>query len=208
MGCGLGGASRFAAHTYGCRVTGVDLTREYVETGAELCSWVGLAQHVELKQGNVLTTGLPDSSFDKAFMLHVGMNIADKTSLARELWRVLAPGGVWGVYDIMRTGEGELVFPVPWASAAEESSVAGPDDYRTALKAAGFEIVTERNRRDFAVEFFERLKADTAAAGGPPPLGLHLVMGPSAPTKVQNMIDNIARNTIAPIELIVRKPPR
>jgi len=38
VGCGLGGGSRFAADRYGCRVTGVDLTREYVETGNELCS--------------------------------------------------------------------------------------------------------------------------------------------------------------------------
>ena len=30
VGCGLGGSSRFAAQRYGCRVTGVDLTQEYV----------------------------------------------------------------------------------------------------------------------------------------------------------------------------------
>lgn len=137
--------------------------------------------------------------------LHVGMNIPDKAALAREVWRVLRPGGVWGVYDIMRTGDDELLFPVPWATAADESSVAPPGDYHAALTATGFEIVGERNRHDFAIEFFERLKAASAAAGGPPPLGLHLVMGASAPTKVQNMIDNIARDAIAPIELIARK---
>ncbi len=43
VGCGLGGASRFAATRYNCRVTGIDLTAEYVETGNTLCSWVGLA---------------------------------------------------------------------------------------------------------------------------------------------------------------------
>ena len=36
-GCGIGGASRYAAKQYGCRVAGIDLTNEYVETGAELC---------------------------------------------------------------------------------------------------------------------------------------------------------------------------
>ena len=32
VGCGLGGGSRFAASRFGCRVTGIDLTAEYVET--------------------------------------------------------------------------------------------------------------------------------------------------------------------------------
>src|SRR6185369_17299910 len=32
VGCGLGGAARFVASRYGCRVTGIDLTSEYVET--------------------------------------------------------------------------------------------------------------------------------------------------------------------------------
>ena len=32
VGCGLGGASRFVAKQYGCRVTGVDLTDEYIKT--------------------------------------------------------------------------------------------------------------------------------------------------------------------------------
>ncbi|MDJ0935318.1 MAG: class I SAM-dependent methyltransferase, partial [Kiloniellales bacterium] len=42
VGCGLGGASRFTASRFGCRVTGIDLTTEYVETGRTLTSWVGL----------------------------------------------------------------------------------------------------------------------------------------------------------------------
>ena len=44
VGCGLGGASRFAAERYGCRVRGIDLTPEYVATGNTLCAWVGLAE--------------------------------------------------------------------------------------------------------------------------------------------------------------------
>ena len=33
VGCGLGGAARFAAFRYGSRITGIDLTPEYVATG-------------------------------------------------------------------------------------------------------------------------------------------------------------------------------
>ena len=70
---------------------------------------------------------------------------------------------------------------------------------------AGFAIVAELNRRDFAIAFFDQLRARTVAAGGPPPLGLHVLMGRNAPDKIQNMIRNIADGRIAPVEMIARK---
>ena len=205
VGCGIGGASRFAARTYGCQVTGMDLTEEYVETGNTLCSWLGLENRVKLSQGNALAMNLPDATVDKAFMLHVGMNIPDKASLAMEVWRVLRPGGVFGIYDIMEVDGDQLKYPVPWATVAKASSLASPANYKHSLMAAGFQIVSERDRREFALDFFERLKANSALADGPPPLGLHILMGKEAPTKVQNMIENVSRNRVAPIELIARK---
>lgn len=206
IGCGLGGASRFAAKTYGCRVTGIDLTGTYVETGKVLCSWVGLAHRIDLVQGNALAIDCSANSFDKAFMIHVGMNIADKGALAEEAWRVLKPGGVFGIYDVMRIGDGELTFPVPWATEPESSSVASPEEYKRALSRAGFVVEKEQNRRGFALEFFERLRTVAEVAQEPPPLGLHILMGENASTKIQNMIKNISQGAVAPVELIAKKP--
>jgi ubiquinone/menaquinone biosynthesis C-methylase UbiE len=205
VGCGLGGAARFVANRYGSRVTGIDLTSEYVETGQALCKWVGLDQRVVLQQGSALAMPFADSSFDGAYMLHVGMNIEEKEKLAAEVARVLRPDSVFGIYDVMRTGLGELTYPVPWAATADLSAVAEPDWYKNALRRAGFAITAERNRRDFALAFFADLRAKMAATSGPPPLGLHVLMGKATPEKVQNMIDNISKGCIAPVELIARK---
>jgi SAM-dependent methyltransferase len=205
VGCGLGGAARFVANRYGSQVTGIDLTAEYVETGNTLCKWVGLDQRISLHEGSALAMPFTERSFDGAYMLHVGMNIEDKEKLAGEVARVLRPGSVFGIYDVMRTGPGGLAFPVPWAATAGLSAVADSDRYKGALEKAGFDILAERNRRDFALAFFADLRAKTAAAGGPPPLGLHVLMGKNTPEKVQNMIDNISTGRIAPVELIARK---
>ena len=105
----------------------------------------------------------------------------------------------------MRTGEGDLTYPVPWAEAPATSSLAAPDDYTTALESAGFTVTAERSRRDFALDFFAELTAKAAAAEGPPPLGLHILMGETRAEKVRNMIDNIAAGRIAPVEIIARK---
>lgn len=204
VGCGIGGASRFVAQEYGCRVTGTDLTNEYIETGTTLCDWVGLSSRVRLVQGNALDLSFPDAAFDKAFMLHVGMNIPDKLALGREVWRVLKSGTLFGIYDVMKTGEGAIDFPVPWATDQDGSSLGSPDEYKQALVAAGFEIICERNRKDFALKFFADMKA-RAAAGAPPPLGLPVIMGAEAATKIQNMVANVTRGTIAPVEIIARK---
>jgi ubiquinone/menaquinone biosynthesis C-methylase UbiE len=205
IGCGLGGPARFVANRYGSRVTGIDLTNEYVETGNTLCKWVGLDQRITLHQGSALAVPFTKGSFDGAYMLHVGMNIEDKEKLAGEVARVLRPGSVFGIYDVMRTGSGDLAFPVPWATTAGLSAVADSNRYKSALQKAGFNILAERNRRDFALAFFADLRAKTAAAGGPPPLGVHVLMGKNTPEKVQNMIDNISKGRIAPVELIARK---
>jgi ubiquinone/menaquinone biosynthesis C-methylase UbiE len=89
------------------RVTGIDLTSEYVETGKALCKWVGLDQRIVLHQGSALAMPFADNHFDGAYMLHVGMNIEDKDKLAAEVARVLRPDSAFGIYDVMRTGPGD-----------------------------------------------------------------------------------------------------
>lgn len=205
IGCGLGGASRFAAHQYGCRVTGIDLTEEYVNTGNVLCSWVGLDNLIALEQGDATATRYSDGTFDKSYMMHVGMNIPNKQALASELHRVLRPGGRLGIYDVMRVGDGDLSFPVPWATNPEESDVSSADEYSAALELAGLRVVSERNRSAFALEFFSQLQATAGSAEGPPPLGLHILMGDAAQEKVRNMIENISLRRIAPVELVAER---
>lgn len=205
VGCGLGGPARFTTTRYGCTVTGIDLTAEFVRAGKTMCRWVGLDTSVTLVEGSALDMPFDDASFDAAYMMHVGMNIADKENLFAEVARVLKPGSTFGVYDVMQTAEDEISFPVPWAETPATSALASPERYKSALEKAGFKIVAERNRREFAITFFAELAAMTQAAGGPPPLGVHVLMGESRAIKVQNMADNIKAGRIAPVELVVSR---
>lgn len=203
IGCGLGGAARYFAHEHGCRVNGIDLSLEYVNVANALAARVGLDQRVSCQAGSALALPFEAAVFDAAYMLHVGMNIENKAGLFAEVRRVLAPSGRFGIYDVMRVTEGNLSFPVPWASGPESSFVADAASYRRLLEAAGFEVLTERNRRDFALEIFAQMRAKGAGAA-PAPLGLHIVMGANAAQKVKNMIGDISSGLIAPTELICR----
>ena len=202
VGSGLGGPARFVADRYKCRVCGVDLTRDYVETANRLCQWVGLDGRVTLQQSSALSMPFQASTFSKAYMLHVGMNIEDKENLCHEIARVLQPGALFAVYDVMRTAEGELLFPVPWASESESSKVSSPERYKRALERAGFEILLERNRKDFALSYFADQKARAIAVAA---LGLHTLMGEKRQDQIRNMVTCISKGIIAPCELIARK---
>jgi ubiquinone/menaquinone biosynthesis C-methylase UbiE len=113
LGSGIGGPARFFAREYGCRVTGVDLTPEYVQVADSLTRMVGLSGLAGFRVGSATQLPFDAASFDVATLLHVGMNIEDKDRLATEVARVLRSGGVFAVYDVMRTGPGDLDFPVP-----------------------------------------------------------------------------------------------
>ena len=205
VGCGLGGPARFVASRFGCLVSGIDLTHEYVDTGNILSNWVGLDKKVVLQQGSAMTLPFPDGQFDAAYMMHVGMNIVDKKSLFVEVFKVLKPDGIFGIYDVMQIGSGEMQYPAPWAASKNTSSLASPQDYQTGLKEAGFNILATRERGDFAIEFFENIKRRMAETTADPALGLHVLMGDDAKTKVANVLQSIKEGSIAPVELIAQR---
>ena len=205
VGCGLGGSSRYVANKLNNCVTGIDLTQEYIDVGNALCAWVGLDKQITLQQGSALCMPFEDEIFGGAIMLHVGMNIDDKTKLFAEIYRVLRPGASFGVYDVMQINSGELTYPVPWATENSTSILETPDQYKQALIQARFKTSKENVRSGFALEFFKQMRANAESTGGPPPLGLHTLMQDSTAVKVKNMIDNIQAGLIAPVEIIAQK---
>jgi len=204
IGAGLGGASRYFAGEHGCDVTGIDLTKSYVRAAEALAERVGLQAKVRYRHGSASRLPFADAAFDGAYMMHVGMNIADKAAAFAEFRRVLTPGAVLGIYDVMREEPGELSFPLPWASEPATSFVESADTYRDLLQGAGFEVSAPLSRRDFAIRFFERVSAAAAQAGGPPPLGLHILMGATTRDKAANSLDLLRRGLIAPTVIVAR----
>jgi SAM-dependent methyltransferase len=205
IGSGIGGPSRFFAHYYRCRVTGIDLSAEYVVAASSLARRVGLEAQVAYRQASALELPFPDHSFDDAYMQHVGMNIADKAKLFHEVHRVLKPGGVFAIYDVMRIDDRPFNYPLPWASGESSNFIETPSAYRALLTADGFEVVKERNRGQFALETYRARVANLKERRGLPPLGTHILMGSTARDKIANMMTLIERGTIAPVEMICRR---
>jgi SAM-dependent methyltransferase len=204
VGCGIGGTARFFAAQYGCRVTGIDITEDFVRTAEALTQRVGLGERVTYRHASALALPFDPQTFDGAYMMHVGMNIEDKPALFAEVRRVLKKGAAFGIYDVMRTGKGDPDFPLPCALTSETSFIVGAADYRRELAAAGFEITHERDRLDVARAFFRQEMAHAGNGAGPPPLGIHILLKHDAPRIFANVVRQFDKGVLAPVELICR----
>ncbi|GGE84404.1 class I SAM-dependent methyltransferase [Mycetocola zhadangensis] len=209
LGCGIGGPARLFASQFGAEVVGVDVTEEFVHTATSFTRRCGLAELATFVTASALALPFDENNFDRATLLHVGMNIEDKGTLFSEAFRVLKPGGVFAVFDIMRTGEGEVTYPVPWAADAAISFLETPEQYSSRGLAAGFSVEGRRDRRELGIEFLtkmQRAAAQGADAPGPPRLGLPLVLGPDSGRRVGNLLAAVQAGILAPVEILFRKP--
>ena len=197
IGCGIGGPARLIAANTGCSVTGIDLTKSFVETGNHLSRLVGLEDQVKLRTGNALVLPFVESEFDSAYMIHVGMNIGDKDKLISEAARVIKPGGRFVIYDVMQIQDATLPYPLPWAETEKTSSVSSPAAYLNPLARFGLVAISSQNKSDFALQCFERT-IKNEAVNKPSALGLHLVMGPKMLQKTKNVQKQIKQGVLAP----------
>ncbi len=203
IGCGIGGAARYIATATGCRVTGIDLTAEYIDVAKTLTERTGLSGRVDFRVASALQMPFDDAAFDAALTLHVAMNIRQRAALYGEIARVMKPGATLCIYDVMKTNGDDIDFPVPWARTPDTSHLTTPDEMRGLLSDAGFELGDVEDRTDFALDFLRNGPA--ATTGGPPPLGVHLLLGADARDKIRNALVNIETGRVAPIQMIARR---
>jgi ubiquinone/menaquinone biosynthesis C-methylase UbiE len=201
IGSGLGGPARALVETYGCRVTGIDLTQAFCDAAATLSDWVGLGDRVTFRQGDATSLPFADSQFDAAMTIHVAMNIASKDKMYAEARRVLRPGARFGVYDILQGEGGEVLFPVPWARDPSISHLATPDAMQSLLTGAGFEIVEMRDSTEEGQLWFEAMAARMAQATAPA-VTFRAFLGNDFPEMTRNQVRNLQERRIRTVSYV------
>ncbi len=126
---------------------GLDMTDQMLALARENQKRAG-AENVEFLKGEIENIPLTDGSVDVIISNCVINLSADKDRVLREAFRVLKPGGRLAVSDVVTRGEIPLEIRervLLWVGCIAGALDEG--DYRTKLKAAGFEdIVVEPTR--------------------------------------------------------------
>jgi SAM-dependent methyltransferase len=200
LGSGIGGPARYFAASFGCRVTGVDLSPGFVDAATYLTARCGLSDRVTFQTGDALDLPFEDGVFDAVFLQHVAMNIQDRAALYAEVHRILTPGGRLATYDLVLR-DGAVVYPVPWARDATTSFLLDEAQTRSALKRAGLQPVFWRDDSQTAIDWF------AATLAGPSPNGPNLgaVLGPGFMATTANLARNIREHHLGVLSAVLTR---
>ncbi len=84
----------------GFRVTGVDISRSFVEIAAENAARAAVT--IDFRHGNASAMPLPDRAFDLVVCMAAFKNFTDPVGALDEFHRVLRPGGTASVLDLRK----------------------------------------------------------------------------------------------------------
>jgi cyclopropane fatty-acyl-phospholipid synthase-like methyltransferase len=162
VGCGIGAPALRIAERYGCRIIGVNISREQVRQGRRLIEERRMSQRVKIVRGDVRALDFPDGSFDAIVCLEAAGDICvtelDKDRLVRELHRVLRPGGHVGFSDLALRArpsqqEDHALRAVLYHSGAELVS-----DWPALFVRHGFTIVDRRDIVTDTIATWDRVR--------------------------------------------------
>jgi len=204
VGCGVGGSTRRLSHYIGCRVTGVDLSDEYIDAARRLTQLFGMQDKATFHAASALEMPFADESFDGIWSIQMGMNVEDKQSWLKELYRVLKPGGRVIFYEVCANVNTPVHFPVPWAQDSSISYLEKPTAFRELIEAAGFSVEVWNDKTDLAQQAFANM---SEPVGEPelPVLGVHLLVGNDIRTKAYNLHRNLDEERVSLIESVAVK---
>lgn len=139
---GGGGASAMhLARVFGCHVVGVDFSGVNVAQARQAAEDAGLSDRVEFLQADAeQLSAVIDEAFDAVLCECAYCTFPNKHAAAAEIFRVLAPGGHFGLSDLTRNGAlpPELDGLLAWVACIADALPV--DTYATQFTAAGLNV--------------------------------------------------------------------
>jgi hypothetical protein len=102
--------------------------------------------------------------------------------------------------DLLGPG-GEPHYPVPWAREASISFLLTAEATRAKLEAAGFRVVTWQDTTSTSSRSWTQ-----AVEGPPPPLGIHLLVGPDWAAIARNSARNYQEDRVRLFNAVLERP--
>lgn len=153
------GTSAFClAESFGCRVTGVELSPESVRGAMAESERRGLSKQVKFLEGSSEGLPFPDGAFDAVICECAFCTFGDKPLAAREFHRVLRSGGRVGLSDLTRTAQPlpQLEGLLAWIACIADAKPV--KHYSGILTSAGCAIEEIEDHSDALIEMVRQIQ--------------------------------------------------
>ncbi|KAK7442514.1 Delta(24)-sterol C-methyltransferase [Stygiomarasmius scandens] len=156
VGCGVGGPAREISMFTDCEVVGLNNNEFQIGRARRYTKKMGLEGKVTFVKGDFmkLVEQFGDNSFDAVYAIEATVHAPTWEGVYGEIYKVLKPGGIFGVYEWCMTDKWDPSIPEHKALAHEIELGNGIPEMRPlrlarqAIKNVGFEILHEEDLAD------------------------------------------------------------
>ena len=177
VGCGIGGPARAIARFSDANVTGITLNQFQCDRAKKYTKQQKLDNQVNFVQGDFmkLSEKFAEGSFDAVYAIEATVHAPTFEGIYSEIFKVLKPGGVAGIYEWVMTDKWDPTNPEHKKIAHGIEVGDGIAEMRTRKQAhdafisAGFEILVEDDLADRGdeVDWYYPLEGDLRKAQTP-----------------------------------------
>jgi sterol 24-C-methyltransferase len=154
VGCGVGGPAREIAKFTGAHVTGLNNNDYQIERATHYAAKEGLSDQLDFVKGDFMQMSFPDNSFDAVYAIEATVHAPSLEGIYSEIFRVLKPGGVFGVYEWLMTDaydnenirHREIRLGIEIGDGI--SNMCKIQEALDAMKTAGFEMILNEDLAD------------------------------------------------------------
>lgn len=138
IGAGYGGAARYLAARFGCKVTALNLSEAENERDRKMNAEQGLDHLVTVVDGSFHDIPSANESFDLVWCQDSILHIGDRRKVLAEVFRVLRPGGEFVLTDPMQTDDCPDGVLDPILDRIHLPSMGSPGFYLRTAEELGF----------------------------------------------------------------------
>ncbi|KAG9229184.1 putative sterol 24-C-methyltransferase [Amylocarpus encephaloides] len=173
VGCGVGGPAREIAKFSGAHVTGLNNNDYQIERATKYAQKEGMANQLKFVKGDFMQMSFPDESFDCVYAIEATVHAPSLEGVYSQIFRVLKPGGVFGVYEWLmtdnydNTNEHHREIRLGIEQGDGISNMVKISEGIAAMKAAGFvlELQEDLAKRPDATPWYYPLAGDFSMMG-------------------------------------------
>ncbi|KAH7367665.1 S-adenosyl-L-methionine-dependent methyltransferase [Plectosphaerella cucumerina] len=151
VGCGVGGPAREIARFTGAYITGLNLNEYQVERATRYAAQQRLDKQVQFVQGNFMSIPFENETFDAVYAIEATVHAPSLEAVYKEIYRVLKPGGTFGVYEWVMTEkyDNDNIHHRETRINIEQgdgiANMVKASEAVRAIKAAGFELLVNED---------------------------------------------------------------